>query len=148
VRKKRVLGLHEQLAFLRLHWPGFCSRIHGKALVSTGVLCPSKLSVSYKVRIDHCGGVGPEVRVLDPELKRRTIDEPIPHMYGQERLCLFLPGSREWEPKDPIALTVIPWASLWLYFYEHWRATGEWLGGGIHPDETMTVRGDVSGRSE
>ena len=29
--------------------------------------------------------------------------------------------------------TIVPWASLWLYYYEVWHATGEWLGGGEHP---------------
>jgi hypothetical protein len=62
-------------------------------------------------------------------------------MYCQERLCLFLPGSREWNGDDPIALTILPWASLWLYFYEVWHATGEWLGGGVHPEEATSIRG-------
>ena len=33
-----------------------------------------------------------------------------------------------------IAETIIPWASEWLLHYEIWLATGEWQGGGIHPD--------------
>ncbi|HYM07249.1 MAG TPA: hypothetical protein VE377_25720 [Candidatus Dormibacteraeota bacterium] len=27
--------------------------------------------------------------------------------------------------------SIIPWLALWLMFYEMWRATGEWYGGGI-----------------
>lgn len=148
MKRRRVLGLHEQLAFLRLLWPGFRSRVNGNALVSTGDLCPSELSATYTVRIDQRGGDCPEVRVLEPKLKRRTSEERIPHMYGQERLCLYLPGSHEWKPDDPIAVTIIPWASLWLYFYEIWHATGEWLGGGVHPEESTTIRGTVHGRSQ
>lgn len=30
--------------------------------------------------------------------------------------------------------SVLLWASLWLFFYEVWLATGDWLGGGEHPD--------------
>jgi hypothetical protein len=30
--------------------------------------------------------------------------------------------------------TIIPWLSLWLTFYEMWRVTGEWDGGGITHD--------------
>src|SRR5438034_3968094 len=26
-----------------------------------------------------------------------------------------------------------PVACLWLYYYEVWHTTGEWLGGGLHP---------------
>ena len=34
----------------------------------------------------------------------------------------------------PIADTIIPWTSEWLFFYELWLATGgEWLGEGEHP---------------
>jgi len=29
--------------------------------------------------------------------------------------------------------TIVPWACLWLYYYEVWHTTGEWLGGGLHP---------------
>jgi hypothetical protein len=30
-----------------------------------------------------------------------------------------------------VADTTVPWTALWLYHYEVWHATGEWLGGGI-----------------
>lgn len=35
---------------------------------------------------------------------------------------------------DGIANTIIPWTIEWLYYYELWLATGEWLGGGDHPE--------------
>jgi hypothetical protein len=47
-------------------------------------------------------------------------------------LCLFL-GNHEWHESIPIADTLVPWASEWLFFYELWLATGEWLGEGEHP---------------
>ncbi len=34
-----------------------------------------------------------------------------------------------------LADTILPWASLWLFYYEVWLATGEWVGGGEHPGE-------------
>jgi len=60
-------------------------------------------------------------------------DALIVYTYAQDRPCLFLPGSGEWRSDLLIARTVVPWLSEWLYFYEVWRATGEWLGGGEHP---------------
>lgn len=146
MRRQRVLGLHEQAAHLRLYWPDFRSRVVRGTLVSTGELRPSLLSATYTVNIRQRGGDSPEVRVLKPELRRRPNGEKIPHMYSQERLCLFLPGSREWRPHNPIALTVLPWASMWLYFYELWHATGEWLGGGVHPEEFESIGGAPRGR--
>lgn len=141
---RRVLGLGEQLAFLRLHWPEFRSQIRHGRLVSVGDLQPSELSRTYTIEVSQRGGQTPEVRVRAPVLRSR-IDEPrIPHMYEQERLCLYLPGSGEWKPDVPIAVTFIPWASMWLYFYEVWHATGVWLGGGVHPEPTrLSANGAV-----
>jgi hypothetical protein len=31
--------------------------------------------------------------------------------------------------------TIVPWISEWLMYYELWLSTGEWLGGGIHPQK-------------
>lgn len=137
---QRVLGLGEQLAFLRMWWPGFRSLVCDGALSSTGKLQPSELSESYTVNISQHGGRSPEVRVISPTLRPSRNGENIPHMYMQERLCLFLPGSDDWKPHDPIAHTIIPWTSMWLYFYELWHATGEWLGGGIHPEIPITLK--------
>jgi len=34
-----------------------------------------------------------------------------------------------------LADTILPWASLWFFYYEIWLATGEWVGGGEHPGD-------------
>jgi hypothetical protein len=129
------LGLGEQLAFMKLWWPGFATVVRRGRLRSEGDLVPSALSATYRVQITLPGGGLPEVRVLSPKLEERGDGELIPHMYGQERLCLCLPG--QWTGEKPIAMTVVPWTSVWLYFYEVWRATGEWLGGGVEPGDDV-----------
>ena len=53
-----------------------------------------------------------------PGLRTRADAERIPHTYAPERPCLFYPAGREWRPDMTIATTIIPWLSLWLYFYE------------------------------
>ena len=73
-------------------------------------------------------------------LRRRTPDEPIPHTFEGDQPdtddpCLYLPGSGEWSSDKKLALTFVPWLSLWLFFYESWLVTGEWQGGGVHPAE-------------
>lgn len=135
---KHKLGLHEQSAFMKFWWPDFATAVRGGRLTSVGNLVPSPLSATYTVRIALQGSGRPEVRVVTPELKAREDGEPIPHMYGQERLCLYLPWARQWTSEKPIAVTIVPWTSMWLYFYEVWRATGEWLGGGVEPGESET----------
>lgn len=144
----RTLGLGEQLAYMRLWWPQFRCSKRGPQLTATGRLQPTELSEEYEVEVRQHGGRSPEVRVLEPELQRGNGGEEIPHMYSQQRLCLFLPGAGEWKPEDPIALTILPWTSLWLTFYETWHTTGEWLGGGVHPNVPITIRKRKNGRDD
>ena len=115
-------------------------RVKGPTLISEGDLCPDELCSTYRVQIKMRGGDSPEVRVLQPALFPRANEDRIPHMYDQERLCLHLPGSGEWSADKSIAATIVPWTSLWLYFYEIWHATGEWLGGGVEPDTKPPIR--------
>ena len=69
-----------------------------------------------------------------PRRSRGCADDPvIPHVYPGPRPCPYLPGSGEWSLDQFVADTIVPWTSLWLYHYEVWHATGEWLGGGVHP---------------
>ncbi len=141
---KRKLGLGEQLAFMNLWWPDFATSVRSGRLTSVGDLVPSDLSATYTVRVTLQGGGRPEVRVVSPKLEPRGDGGRIPHMYGQERLCLYLPGTGQWSAEKPIAVTTVPWTSVWLYFYEVWRATGEWLGGGVEPgdQEPENMRGE------
>ena len=85
-------------------------------------------------------GGRPDVYVEEPKLSRRPQepDKPIPHTYdsdkpGKERPCCFYPAV-DWDGTRLIATTVIPWLMSWLFDYEIWYATGEWYGGGVHPN--------------
>ena len=70
-------------------------------------------------------------------------------MSEQKRLCLYLPGSGQWTGEMVLATTVVPWAALWLYHYEMWHLTGEWLGGGHEPgDEKIPYRHEAGDRRE
>ena len=137
--RTRILGLREQAAYLRLYWPAFSTKVRGSLLLSEGELTPDELCSKYSIQVKYAGGDVPEVRVLQPALQPRVAGGRIPHMYEQERLCLYLPGSGEWSGDKTIATTIIPWASLWLYFYEVWSATGKWLGGGVEPTSKSPI---------
>jgi hypothetical protein len=95
-----------------------------------GTLRPSDASVTYAVTVAYRLGERPRVFVTVPSLVRRPEAE-IPHRHQDGSLCLHLPD--EWDSTMSIAETIVPWATLWLYHYEVWHATGEWLGGGAHP---------------
>jgi hypothetical protein len=138
-RDQRIhaLGLHEQVAWMRLEHPSFDSQIERGRLIIRGVVQPTELHNAYEVRVEYRVWESPKAWVEDPKLERLEPRERIPHTYvdkdGTERPCLYLPQAGEWSPEKKLALTIIPWLSVWLFFYEAWRVTGEWLGGGVHP---------------
>jgi hypothetical protein len=97
-----------------------------------GTLTPAEYTATYELLIDHQIGKPPLAYVARPRLQL-VEGQTLPHVYSPNILCLFL-GNREWHESIPIADTLVPWASEWLFFYELWLATGgEWLGEGEHP---------------
>ncbi len=108
----------------------------GKRLVWRGYLQPTPVSERYRIRIemDRSTRRLPRVYVEAPQLETRE-GEQIPHLYSQQKkqLCLWRPKYQEWSRRMWIAHSILLWASAWLFFYEVWYATGEWLGGGEHP---------------
>lgn len=105
----------------------------GKVVVNI-FLQPSEGSMKYKVKLlAKIGSTKVDVFVIDPNIRDLKKKLPIPHLYPDGSLCLCYPNYNEWSAEDLWADTLIPWTCLWLYFFELWLATGEWLGGGIHP---------------
>jgi hypothetical protein len=95
-------------------------------------LTPAEYTATYDVLIDHQIAGSPLVYVARPRLQLVS-GRTLPHVYPLNALCLFF-GEREWHGGIPIASTLVPWATEWLFFYELWLATGgEWLGEGEHP---------------
>ncbi len=74
------------------------------------------LDVTYAI------GVVPSVVVTSPPLACKT-----PHTYGRGRLCLYRPSDWRWHSGRLLADTLFPWSALWLYYYELWLDTNEWL---------------------
>ena len=97
---------------------------------------PTPLSREYSIRITMKNGKSPDVYVLEPDLSKLAEGRVIPHLYSQKEheLCLYLPKAREWDHDKSVATTIVPWSFLWLYYFEEWLFSGEWKGGGIHPE--------------
>lgn len=131
--KVKRLTIAQQVFAMRGIHPRFQCTSKANQATWIGSVRPADMSQEYQVRIDFELGAPPKVSVLSPPLERRADGKPIPHVYEGPRPCLYLPGSGEWRPDRYIADTIVPWTSLWLYYYEVWHATGEWLGGGVHP---------------
>lgn len=98
---------------------------------------PSPLSRLYSARIDFSVGKPPSVYIDDPDLTLLAGERPLPHVYDQKptRLCLYLPRAWQWQPWMRLDLTIVPWTILWLFYFEDWLRSGEWRGGGEHPED-------------
>lgn len=99
-----------------------------------GLVQPTPMSDSYKVSIAVKDGE-PDVTILAPQLlvsKGQFIEV---HMYGPQKPCLYRPDADDWNPVNEKFPSIVTWLSEWLFFYELWLSTGEWLGGGEHPRE-------------
>jgi hypothetical protein len=141
-----TLGLREQKAHMNLLHPQFkcaiVARNGGKLLVCRGSLRPTPITGEYLVKIEYITRLKPKVWIESPPLQRRTPDERIPHTYADDRPCLF---KEDFRSDMSIGHTIVPWLSLWLVFYESWRITGEWQGGGLHPTpEALEQASDVT----
>lgn len=124
----------QQIVRMRTLYPNLAMTSWHSGLIRwSGELRPTDMSDQYLVSIEYRLKERPKVYVLAPELRKHENGEGIPHLFSDGTLCLYLTNSGEWKPQDAIAETTVPWTSLWLYHYEVWHATGEWMGGGVHP---------------
>lgn len=96
---------------------------------------PFPLGRDYGIRIEFKQGGRPRIFVEYPDLHLLAGDRRIPHLYQQKppRLCLWLPQTGEWQRWMRLDQTVVPWTSLWLFYFEEWLASDDWKGGGMHP---------------
>jgi hypothetical protein len=106
-------------------------------------LTPTDMSREYKILITHIEGYTPYVYILSPNVSKlsENINEKIPHLYDykRHRLCLFFPYTNEFSFEQNFAGQLLPWTILWLFYFETWLATGEWKGGGYHPDDDIVM---------
>ncbi len=104
-------------------------------------LQPTPLSPKYKIKVtcaDRANGLyRPIVFVKKPlPLQLAKGKDKLPHVYDnkKQQICLYEWKKEQWDCSMRISQTIVPWAAEWLYFYEIWVITGEWLGGG-HGDD-------------
>jgi hypothetical protein len=95
--------------------------------------------------------------VADPPIgpDPRGTGQPPQHVYrlghppAFPALCIYDPIDDAWLPSEPITNRIISWTIKWLFFHELWVTTGEWKGGGRHPEvpEICPSREDLSQES-
>lgn len=130
--------LQQKVALCSTYKDAHCSIDKKKSqLLWSGKIRPSALSKEYAVVLFYRLGESPKVWVIGDELEQLD-NSSFPHKYRIDRenkmvrICLY--RYSEFNSSKFLSNTIIPWTVEWLYFYELWLATGEWLGGGEHPD--------------
>lgn len=131
--KPKIISLAQQANMIKIVYPNMDFNItpNGELIIS-GIIKPTPLSREYTIRISYIIGNFPVVEIINPKLDK--VSSKLPHVYKDNNLCLFYPKNKEWTKYDYIADKIIPWTSLWLYYYEVWKITGKWEGGGKHPE--------------
>lgn len=130
----KIRNIGEQVGAIHALYPQFKIRWGIRQLKVHGKIQPTPRSSTYQFVLKYKLGEPPCIHVISPPLVKNEKGEDIPHLYSNGSLCLYRPLRKEFKYSDLIANTIIPWISLWLYYYEVWHVTGEWLGGGEHPE--------------
>jgi hypothetical protein len=135
-RRPPGLSLPQQALLLSRLFPQGRISLARNRLSWTGELRPTALSRTYVVRVAYKLGHQPSVEVLKPVFDRPS-GQSLPHVYSDGSLCLH--QRCDWHPKMFLADTIVPWASEWLMYYEIWKSTGTWEGGGEWPPSAPRI---------
>jgi hypothetical protein len=123
-------SLAQQAFALYGRFPTAQVKLSHRLLDWTDKIQPTAASRTYTVRITYTLRDYPRVRIVAPNLESRP-GESLPHVFSDGSLCLHV--EEDWTPGMLIVDTTVPWASEWLIFYEIWKFTGTWYGGGAWP---------------
>lgn len=126
-RSASPMTLALQQMLISHSYPTFVFRSRNGVGVWRGTLQPRPVSPVYRVELRYKLGEVPRVMVLAPPIAAGA-----PHRYPDGSLCLYWPKEWHWHRESIIARTILPWASVWLLYYELWLDTGEWLGPSSH----------------
>ena len=94
----------------------------GNIIFTGNLFIKSELPI-YNVSIEYRGNLRPVVKVNSPALV-----EDSPHLHSDNSLCLYHPNNFKWSSDKLIAKEIMQWTIAWIYFYEYWLQTGEWIG--------------------
>ena len=114
-----------QIMAMRAKYPQFKSGYDKESnIVFTGKLQVKPELPVYTVKIIYRGDSNPRVYILNPI--------PIacaPHIYPDTgSLCLYHSKNYKWNGSKLVADDIMGWTSGWVYFYEYWLQTGNWIG--------------------
>jgi len=134
--QEKALPLGAQLAALQKYCDTVSVLARGRCVLKwRGRVSPASYCEIYTIDLEYRTDTPlkprPRVTLVQPLLQLRD-GTGCPHRHGPQEPCLYYHHANEWHTRMLLAHTIVPWTSRWLYFYEIWLATGEWMGGGIY----------------
>ena len=132
-RKLKIIPLQSQANRIKKLYTNWIVSVKNGKMACIGAVQPTVTSPKYFVKLEYSRKMNiPQIILLHPQMQKRKGKWP-PHLYKRKRLCLFYPKYKEWTKEKFISDTIIPWISLWLYYYENWLINGgDWMGGGTN----------------
>ena len=142
--KLKILPMSFQAEALRKYRDTISVVVGGPCvLLWRGRVMPAEYTDAYEIEVNYRTDTSlvprPKVFVTRPLLQSRD-GVGCPHRHGDQEPCVYYHPGNEWRPDMLLAHTIVPWASRWLYFYEIWLATGQWMGGGIPHEPKVPLR--------
>lgn len=128
------IPIHIQMAALKAKIPECDLYLNKNYLRARGLIKPTARSCWYSYEVKYRFREEIKIFIRDPLIKTELNGKKAEHLYKDGSLCLFFPKAKEFNSKNLIVDNIVPWISLWLFFYEVWLVTGDWKGGGIHPN--------------
>ena len=139
IRHYTLAELVSQASEIKKHYPQTVWKCKRGAIEVTLTLKPTTTSVTYTIKLcAKQNSTTVNIFVIEPKVNFFENGRKVPHLYSNGSLCLYYPKYNELNYSDLWAKTLIPWTSLWLFYYEVWKETGEWLGGGIHGKKNIS----------
>ena len=129
----KPLSLRQQAEAMKLY-AQLSTKLANRTATWRGPWRPTDLSDTYEIQVTGRFLKRPVISILWPVLELAKGKTRLPHVYpgGQSDICVHV--ETDWNPSMRIAYTIMPWVSQWLYFYEVWLQTGEWIGKGTHAE--------------
>ena len=135
---KKNKNLAEQEAAFKSLYPDFKVHNNLSSLRVEGWVKPTARSITYWFILKYIVNRRPTIIITEPILELNEKQKTLPHIFKGDSLCLYY-SNKEFNGSKLLANTVIPWITLWVYYYEIWCVDGEWLGGGIHPTNELMM---------
>lgn len=139
--KSQRLSLAQQACILKQRHPeSVCKIRQGSLYCRIDEFRACGCSHRYSLEIIKDPGKPAEVWLSGDALRKCANLKTIPHIYDSseaKRKVMLCLSYKDWQPSQAYTDTFIPWAMEWILHFEAWLYTGEWNGGGKHPQQSQ-----------